>query len=113
MAQPFISKDDEIAQIWERLAALEDDKARLQARLYELCTADPENDVAPDPVAEGQTIVTHDSAAGEKVALFRSLFRGREDVFPRRWSNLKTGRSGYAPVCDNEWVTGVCNKPKI
>lgn len=113
MAQRFTSKDDEIAQIRERLSALEDDKARLQARLHELCAADSKNDVAPDPVAEAQAIVTQDSAASEKVALFRSLFRGREDVFPRRWSNIKTGRSGYAPVCDNEWVAGVCNKPKI
>ncbi len=110
MAQPFTSKDAEITQIRERLATLEDDKARLQARLHELCAADSKNDVAPDAVAEA---VTQDSAAGEKVALFRSLFRGREDVFPRRWSNIKTGRSGYAPVCDNEWVAGVCNKPKI
>jgi hypothetical protein len=46
----------------------------------------------------------------EKVALFRSLFRGREDVFPRRWENPKTGRSGYAPACSNEWFAGVCRK---
>jgi hypothetical protein len=26
----------------------------------------------------------------EKVALFRSLFRGRDDVFPRRWENQKS-----------------------
>jgi hypothetical protein len=114
VAQPFTSKDDEIAQIRERLAALEDDKARLQARLHELSAAESKSDLtAPDPVVETQKIVTQDLAACEKVALFRSLFRGREDVFPRRWSNIKTGRSGYAPVCDNEWVAGVCNKPKI
>jgi superfamily II DNA or RNA helicase len=46
----------------------------------------------------------------EKVALFRSLFRGREDVFPRRWENPKTGRSGYAPACSNEWLVGICRK---
>jgi superfamily II DNA or RNA helicase len=38
-----------------------------------------------------------------KVELFRSLFRGREDVFPRRWENAKTGKSGYSPACHNEW----------
>lgn len=51
--------------------------------------------------------------AGEKVVLFRSLFRGRDDVFPRRWVNAKNGRSGYAPACDNEWVYGVCEKPRV
>jgi len=48
------SNDDEITQIRERLAALEDDKARLQARLHELCAADSKNDIAPDPVADAQ-----------------------------------------------------------
>lgn len=51
-------------------------------------------------------------AAG-KVALFRSLFRGREDVFPRLWVNAKTGKKGYAPACRNEWVRGVCDKPRV
>ena len=47
----------------------------------------------------------------EKVRLFRSLFRGREDVFARRWQNQK-GNSGYSPVCSNEWQKGLCPKPK-
>lgn len=47
----------------------------------------------------------------EKVRLFRSLFRGREDVFAKRWQNQK-GNSGYSPVCSNEWRKGLCPKPK-
>ncbi len=57
--------------------------------------------------------VTTASTTAEKIALFRSLFRGREDVFPRRWENPKTGKAGYAPVCRNEWVRGVCGKPQV
>lgn len=49
----------------------------------------------------------------EKVALFRGIFRGREDVFARRWYSGKTGRSGYQPVCGNEWRIGLCSKGKI
>ena len=49
----------------------------------------------------------------EKVALFHSLFHGRDDVFPRRWENSKTNKVGYAPACHNEWVRGVCEKPRI
>jgi very-short-patch-repair endonuclease len=45
--------------------------------------------------------------------LFRSLFRGREDVYPRRFESRKTGKAGYAPACANEWVRGVCEKPKV
>jgi superfamily II DNA or RNA helicase len=51
--------------------------------------------------------------AREKVALFRSFFRGREDVFPKLWANSKTGKKGYAPACGNEWVRGVCEKPRV
>jgi len=49
----------------------------------------------------------------EKVAVFRRLFRGRTDVYPVRWESQKTGKSGYAPACANEWRHGVCNKPRI
>lgn len=49
----------------------------------------------------------------EKIALFRRIFRGRTDVYPVRWESQKTGKSGYAPACANEWRPGVCNKPHI
>jgi superfamily II DNA or RNA helicase/very-short-patch-repair endonuclease len=48
-----------------------------------------------------------------KVKLFRSLFRGREDVYARRFESQKTGRTGYSPACANEWVSGLCEKPRI
>lgn len=47
----------------------------------------------------------------QKISLFRSLFKGREDVFARRWHSIKTGKSGYQPVCMNEW-TPLCDKKK-
>src|SRR5438445_13717539 len=58
-------------------------------------------------------MITHQSPISDKIAIFRSLFRGREDVYPRRFENRKTGKSGYAPACANEWVRGVCEKPQI
>jgi len=53
------------------------------------------------------------SSSQAKIALFRSLFRGREDVYPRRFESRKTGKAGYAPACANEWVRGICEKPRI
>lgn len=47
-----------------------------------------------------------------KIALFRRLFRGREDVYPQRWESAK-GTSGYSPTCGNQWKPGVCNKPRV
>ena len=49
----------------------------------------------------------------EKVALFRSLFQGREDVFARRWFSPTTGKSGYQPVCAREWSREYCDKKKF
>lgn len=57
--------------------------------------------------------INRSSPAATKIALFRSLFRGREDVYPRRFESRKTGKSGYAPACANEWVRGICEKPRI
>ena len=58
-------------------------------------------------------IVTNQSSPAAKIALFRSFFRGREEVYPRRFESRKTGRGGYSPACGNEWVRGVCEKPRI
>ena len=48
----------------------------------------------------------------ERIRLFQSLFKGREDVFARRWFSKTTGKSGYQPVCINEWKQGLCDKKK-
>ena len=53
------------------------------------------------------------SPSQAKIAAFRSLFRGRDDIYPRRFETRKTGKSGYAPACANEWVRGICEKPRI
>ncbi len=57
--------------------------------------------------------VTKLSSPEEKIALFRSLFRGRDDVYPRRFESRKSGKTGYSPACANEWVRGLCDKRKI
>ena len=49
----------------------------------------------------------------KRIELFRSLFRGREDVFARRWYSKVTNKSGYQPVCVNEWRRGLCDKKAI
>ncbi len=56
--------------------------------------------------------VHNQSESLSKIRLFMSLFRGRADVYARRWENKKTGASGYSPVCLNQWREGLCGKPK-
>lgn len=43
----------------------------------------------------------------DKVLLFQSLFKGRNDVFAKRWHSL-TGKAGYQPVCQREWDRQYC-----
>ena len=88
-------------RLLERIKELEAENAELRKRLGE--------DVVPikqEPYAM-QTL-----SLQEKVGLFRSLFRGREDVFARRWFSKATGKAGYQPVCQNEWGQ-LCDKRKF
>jgi hypothetical protein len=48
-----------------------------------------------------------------KITLFRSLFRGPEDVYARRFESRNTGKSGYTVACANDWVRGICEEPRI
>lgn len=63
------------------------------------------------PIAEAT--VSQQSSSKDKVKLFRDLFKGRDDVYPKRWENSKTGKSGYSPACSNEWKPNICEKPRI
>ena len=49
--------------------------------------------------------------ARKRIALFRALFRGREDVYATRWEN-PDGRSGYSPAALKDWKTINASKPE-
>ncbi|HET7561864.1 MAG TPA: DEAD/DEAH box helicase family protein [Rhodanobacteraceae bacterium] len=87
------------------------------ARLISLLEANgiewrsPSTPESPAPIAT--EVESSSLSATEKVALFSRLFRGRTDVYPIRWASKSTGKSGYSPACANEWLAGVCEKPRI
>jgi superfamily II DNA or RNA helicase len=103
-------REREIAAIRERLSRLDVEKAELEASLTRLLAAQEVED-SQQPMNDPP--VNNASSPSTKIALFRSLFRGREDVFPKRWDNTKTGKAGYAPACANEWAPRICGKPKV
>jgi len=105
--------DDEITAIRERLVALDAERVTLENRLASLLTLQMERQIAAPPAPSPSGTMTGAAAPATKIALFRTLFRGREDVFPKRWSNPKSGKSGYSPACANEWVPRYCGKPKV
>ncbi len=81
-----------------RIKELEVENAELRKRLGEDVT----------PIEKKPTAMQYLSLQ-EKVDLFKSLFKGREDVFARRWYSKTSGKAGYQPVCQNEW-SPLCDK---
>ena len=49
----------------------------------------------------------------EKVKIFMEVFKGRTDLYAKRWVSNKTGKSGYSPVCKNEFSVYKCDKPRM
>ena len=68
--------------------------------------------IAPQAAEVSPPGMSKNADEGEKIKLFMSLFKGRDDVYARRWENKKKGTSGYSPSCLNEWKPGLCVKPK-
>ena len=95
--QEFIA---ERTRLLERIKELETENAELRKRLGEPVTPAP-----PVPNA------MQNLSLQDKIELFCSLFKGRDDVFARRWCSKTSGKAGYQPVCQNEW-TPLCDKRK-
>ncbi|HYW77653.1 MAG TPA: DEAD/DEAH box helicase family protein [Gammaproteobacteria bacterium] len=102
--QVLAELDRERAQIEERLTRLKAVQNRLAARGPLSGGTDDEfrarSDAAP-------------TKPQEKLALFRELFAGRQDIFPLKFVSKKTGKTGYAPACKNKFVPGVCGLPQV
>ena len=97
-----------------RLARLDTERVEVEGRLVTLRSELASNGSEPHihgrlPVLEAPRPQT----PAQKVSLFRSLFRGREDVYPTRFVSKKTGKPGYAPACANKFVRGVCGLPTV
>jgi hypothetical protein len=72
--------DNQISEIDRQRSVLMTERKQLYENRQQLTAM---NDVST-PVEN----VSHYSSQNEKIALFRSLFRGREDVFPRRFESV-------------------------
>lgn len=80
----------------------------------ELCLSrKPENIIHPFSTESSSDSISYRSESAEKIRLFMYLFKGRDDVYAKRWDSKKNEKAGYSPVCLNEWQRGVCGKPKV
>jgi len=101
--------EDELSHVQKQRQFLLDQIASLKRGRENL----PHLLVKESPAQYSGGYITSHSSEEAKVRLFRSFFRGREDVYARRFESRKTAKSGYQPDCRNEWLAGVCLKPKI
>ncbi len=104
---------EKIERIELHIVSLNEQKKKL------LCEIDalPRENASSHSLTASQKSVEKQKAPGfsptEKVNIFRSLFRGCNDVYARFWVSRKTGKTGYSPVCKNEWRPKICKKPLI
>ena len=103
------NKKQELNQLRQELADIESRRPQLLQKISEL---ESDLDCSTNRLHTTSGI-NNLSSIQDKIKLYRGLFRGREDVYPRRFESTKTGKSGYQPSCKNEWVGGVCSKPKV
>jgi superfamily II DNA or RNA helicase len=68
-------------------------------------------DTIPTEAPEPAPAETKAERARKRIALFRSLFRGREDVYARRWEN-PDGRHGYSPAALKDWKAINASRPE-
>jgi hypothetical protein len=94
--------EERLRQALEECARLETENARLRSILAG-------HGLLPEPAREHSSVQPLDVSTGihngsppsEKLKLFKSLFRGREDVYALRWE--KGEKHGYAPAADMDW----------
>ena len=93
------SNDSKLAR-----ALAECERLQKENRQLRECLGIPRIENAAQPVSKPNTqiTVTAKSSPDEKVTLFRSLFRGREDVYAIRWEG-RDGKKGYSPACRKVW----------
>lgn len=101
-----------------RLTELDKERYKILAELKSLKAellklSNSSLNITKDTPTSFDGIISKKSSHEEKIALFGRLFRGRVDVYPRLWISRKTGKKGFSPVCNNEWIDGVCEKPKV
>jgi superfamily II DNA or RNA helicase len=95
---PFESPEQETIRLREENARL---RRLLAVHSIPIPQLAPENPLSTKTI-ETPSPVDKEERARTRIALFRSLFRGREDVYARRWENAG-GQSGYVPTVVKDW----------
>lgn len=102
--------EQRLSQLEQRLSVLEIEIAEIRREIVSLQTlqqipAGPSPNPGPAvatrkaQVQAGDAFTINAASSPEaKVALFMDRFSGRKDVYARRWTSRKTGKSGWSPA---------------
>lgn len=88
--------EQKLSQLRHELADIESERQQIMQEIARLEIRSRTSYGANIETIEG---FCNASPSKDKIKLFRSLFRGREDVCPRRFESMKTVKSGYQPSC--------------
>lgn len=95
----------ELIRVTAENERLRSENHELRSTLERIGSMEREADTICDfPISAKRAVVpitsaiTFRSPKEAKIELFRSLFRGRKDVYPVRWVSRKTGKAGYSPA---------------
>ncbi len=94
--------------IIQSIRKLESDISSLNQQKQQLL-----NELKSVPIGERSVTVAKEISSEEKIKLFKELFHGRTNVYAKRWLSRKTGKSGYSPVCKNEWIPKICQRSTV
>lgn len=89
-----------------RIVRLETELKATRGELERLTSlASPPTPPQPPKTTSPRPVVNKDSPAADKLALFRSLFVGRDDAYATRWTSKRTGKSGWSPAVRGGFYT--------
>jgi superfamily II DNA or RNA helicase len=108
-----MTRKKQLQELENRLQKLDSDRVTLIKEIQIIREEINREAESTRPLLGRPVVQSNLSTNSEKVHLFIELFRARQDIFPKRWENIKTKKSGYSPACGNEWKHTICNKPKI
>lgn len=96
---------DQLKELEEKLSKLDLERSKLIVEINSMRGQRKQLSKNVPPALFGrQALNNPHSSPKDKIDLFLNLFRCREDVYPKRWENSKTGKQGYSPACELEWV---------
>ena len=106
-----LSVDPVLTELKDQVEHLKAENARLERLLGLVGPRALPDEPARAPLFSGAPgAVDHASSSQDKLAFFRSLFVGRDDVYAVRWENERTGRSGWMPAVEGGFRRGQRNR---